>query len=112
MNILSDKEIVKKIIDTLLDKSEKLNIAWNYGEETIRVSDIIELINNVAEMDYKRPYGSTHVYGVNATIKPSINQKCYWCKSYYYHHDKSQHKKYCIGKQKTCKKYQDIFDYQ
>lgn len=50
------EEFVKSLIDTILDNAEDENIAWNWGEETLRVDYIINLINDLANMDYKHPY--------------------------------------------------------
>ena len=93
MNISSGiNDFAKRLIDEILDNAEDENIAWNWGEETLRVDYIINLINDLANMDYKRPYPK--------------NRKCALCNNYYYRHKKSEHRNHCIGKRNGC----DDFD--
>lgn len=57
LNVNSEIEnFVKNLIDMILDHTEDGNIAWNWGEETFRIDYIIDLINDLANMNYKRPY--------------------------------------------------------
>lgn len=87
-------EFVEKLIDTILDNAEDENIAWNWGEETLRVDYIINLINDLANMDYKRPWPRS--------------RECAICKKYYYRHKKSEHRKCCIGKQNGCDNFDSV----
>lgn len=91
------EKFVKSLIDTILDNAEDENIAWNWGEETLRVDYIINLINDLASMDYKRPYPKS--------------RKCALCNNYYYRYKKSGHRNHCIGKQNGCDDYDSVFSF-
>lgn len=88
-------EFAKKLIDKILDNVEKENIAWNWGEETLRVDYIIDLINDLAKIEYKRPCPQS--------------RKCSSCKKYYYRHNKSEHRNYCSGMQNGCDNFDDVW---
>ena len=85
-------EFVEKLIDEILDNAEDENIAWNWGEETLRVDYVINLINDLANMEYKRPHPKS--------------ERCSLCNNYYYRHKKNEHRNHCIGKRNGC----DDFD--
>ena len=86
------EKFAKRLIDEILDNAEDENIAWNWGEETLRVDYVINLINDLANMEYKRPNPKS--------------KRCALCNNYYYRHKKSDHRNHCIGKQNGC----DDFD--
>lgn len=98
MNVSSDVEnLVKNFVDLILDHAESKNVAWNWGEETLRVDSVIELINDLANMNYKRPYP---------------NNNCALCKKYYYRFKKSEHREHCCGDKDNCKDFDDIRSYR
>lgn len=86
------EKFAKRLIDEILDNAEDENIAWNWGEETLRVDYVINLINDLANMEYKRPHHKS--------------KRCALCNRYYYRHKKSEHRNHCIGKRNGC----DDFD--
>lgn len=90
-------KFVEKLIDRILDDAEEKNVAFDWGEETIRVDYIINLINDLADMDYKRPWHK--------------NKKCSLCKKYYYRNKKSDHRKNCIGKPNGCDDLDAVYDF-
>lgn len=87
-------EFVEKLIDTILDNAEDENIAWNWGEETLRVDYIINLINDLADMEYKRPGPKS--------------KRCALCNNYYYRYKKSDHRSHCIGKPNGCNDFDSV----
>lgn len=89
MNVSTEAEdFAKNLIDTILDNAEDENIAWNWGEETLRVDYVINLINDLANIEYKRPHPKS--------------KRCGLCNNYYYRHKKSEHRNHCIGKCNGC----------
>ena len=82
MRNIETKEYVENLIDMILDNAGKENVAWNWGEETLRV-------------DYKRPNPQS--------------SKCSLCKKYYYRHNKSEHRNYCSGIQTGCDNFDSVF---
>lgn len=104
------EELAKEIIDTILDKAEELNFAWHYGEESLLVTDVINIINNVAKVDYKR-YGCGFL---KEEWKPHNRDcKCYNCTKLFSQFDKHEHREHCIGMEdaKNCKEYENRYKY-
>lgn len=95
------EELVKQIIDEIFDKAEKLVFAWHYGEEALLVSDIINLINNVAGTDYMR-YGSGMISYKQWNPHCENSSKCYHCEKYFTRHAKAEHNNWCLGKKDAC----------
>ena len=88
------EELVKDIIDAIFDKAEELNFAWHYGEESLLVTDIVNIINNVAKTDYKR-YGCGFL---KEDWRPHCrDRKCYKCSDFFAHYYKKEHRNHCIG---------------
>lgn len=88
------EEFAKEIIDTILDKAEDLNFAWHYGEESLLVTDIVNLINNVAKTDYKR-YGHGNM---EEEWNPyHRDKKCYQCAKLFSRFPKKEHREHCMG---------------
>lgn len=100
------EELAKEIIDKILDKAEELNFAWHYGEESILVTDVVNIINNVAKTDYKR-YGCGFMK--ENWIPHCRDRKCYTCKKLFSRFPKSEHKEHCIGLEdaSSCKEYDE-----
>ena len=95
MRNIETKEYVENLIDMILDNAGKENVAWNWGEETLRVDYIINLINDLANMEYKRPNPQS--------------SKCSLCKKYYYRHNKSEHRNNWSGIQTGCDNFDSVF---
>ena len=87
------ENVVKNFVDLILDHVESKNNSWSFGEETLRVDYIIELINDVADMDYKRPYP---------------NNNCSICSKYYYRYNKGEHIDHCCGGIENCKEFDSV----
>lgn len=90
---MDTESVAKNFVDSLLDHAGSKNISWNWGEETLRVDYIIELINDVADMNYKRPYP---------------NNNCSICSKYYYRYNKGEHRDHCCGGVDNCKDFDSI----
>lgn len=90
---MDTENVVKNFVDLILDHAESENVTWNWGEETLRVDYIIELINDVADMNYKRPYP---------------NNNCSMCAKYYYRHKKNEHREHCCGGIDSCKDFNSV----
>lgn len=88
------KEFAEKLIDAILDNAESKNIGWDWGEETLRVDYIINLINKLAKTKYKQPYAT--------------NLKCHFCKNYFYRKEKRKHREGCYGKPDGCESYEEV----
>lgn len=94
LNVNSEIEnFVKNLIDMILNHTKDGNIAWNWGEETFRIDYIIDLINDLANMNYKRPYP---------------DNDCAMCSKYYYRQKKSEHRKHCCGGKENCKDFNSV----
>ena len=87
------ENVVKNFVDLILDHAESKNNSWNFGEETLRVDYIIELINDVSDMDYKRPYP---------------NNNCSICSKHYYRYNKCEHRDHCCGGIENCKEFDSV----
>jgi len=88
------EELVKDIIEKLLEQKDRLNVAYHWGEESILLCDVINVINNVAGTDYKRydAYSSRLDYKEN---KPShVHPKCFLCRNFWRNKEKQQG---CLG---------------
>lgn len=100
------EQLAKEIIDSILDKAEEINFAWHYGEESLLVADVVNIVNNVAKTDYKR-------YG-NGFLKEKWNPhcrdpKCDRCTNFFSRFDKHEHREHCAGKENAtnCSDYED-----
>lgn len=103
---VSKEEFAKHLIDTILDRAEELNFAWHYGEESMLVVDIINIINNEAGTDYKRYGGGFMKY--DECSPHIIDKRCHECKLLFKGKNKANHREYCCGMENAseCEKYE------
>lgn len=87
--------VAEKIIDEVLDHAEELNFAWHYGEESLLVGDVVNLVNNAAGTSYKR-YGKGFL-GYKKWDPVSGDGKCSLCSEFFARHPKSEHRMHCAG---------------
>ena len=106
---MNDKDFAKQLIDKILDKSSELNVAWHWGEESILISDIIQLINDEANIDYKRYSAYASAYNSKDACK-EIDDHCYLCKNHWTRFDKKEYRQHCIGSGNFCESYKGVFD--
>lgn len=93
---LENQKLVEKIVDKLIDRGDSLAVATHYGEPSILLCDVINIINNVAETDYKRysAYSSRLRYTENHPCK--TNELCGFCQHYWRNHRKENYQG-CLG---------------
>lgn len=102
------EQLAKEIIDGILDKAESINFAWHYGEESLLVTDVVNIINNIAKTDYKR-YGCGYL---KENWNPhNRDRKCDECTKIFYRFDKNEHRKHCAGMEnaENCTEFESRF---
>lgn len=92
------EELVKKIIDKLLEDTDKLTSATHWGEPSMLLCDVINTINNVAGTDYKR-YSAYGSHLKSKDCKPSnTNFYCFTCNKFFAN---TSDRKGCTGRKVT-----------
>ena len=109
-------ELVKKIIDTLIEDIDKLTSVTHWGEPSMLLCDVINTINNVAGTDYKR-YSSYGCHLKSKDCKPSnTNFYCFTCNKFFAN---TSNRKGCTGRKVTegnidkkiyCSEYKGYFE--
>lgn len=88
------QKLVEKIIEKLIIDAESKKVASCWGEPALLLCDVINIINNEAETDYKRYW----TYGCNVRYSEStphnMNPYCELCKK---HFAKNDNKQGCLG---------------
>ena len=102
------EEFSKKLIDSLIEQSKDITIATHWGEPSILLCDIINMINNEAQTDYKR-YTAYSCKLKSEKCKPdNTNPWCYMCRKHWTHQDDKTSKE-CLGTtakgKKPCEEY-------
>lgn len=94
MNNKDKHKLVEKIIDELINKADGKEVVTSWGEPAILLCDVINLINNAAETDYKR-YWSYNSKVKSSDCKPNrTNQYCGYCMNYWRN---TEDKQGCLG---------------
>lgn len=102
------EELAKEIVDMLLDKSDEYCFAWSYGNETMFVSDAINIVDNIAGISYKRCGGGIMNYEL--WNPDTVCRKCHVCRKYFVRFPKTEHRNHCCGDSKPCNEFDSIFD--
>lgn len=102
------KDLAMDIIDMLLDKSDEYCFAWSYGDETMFVSDAINIVNNIAGTSYKRCGGGKMDY--RQRIPDTVCRECHICSRYFCRFPKTEHRNHCQGSDRPCGDFKSVFD--
>lgn len=104
-------DIVHNIIDTLIAKSEDAYVATHWGEKSLLLCDVINIINNAANTDYKRYYASGCQVKYKDCSPHLINKYCELCE---YHFSRQENKQGCLGTENKskvpCEKFKTILE--
>lgn len=105
------EDIVHNIIDGIIEKSEDIHVATHWGEPSLLLCDVINIINNIANTDYKRYYSYNCQVKYRDCSPHLINGQCELCE---HHFSRQENKEGCLGaenhKTKPCEKFKNIFD--
>ena len=113
----SEEQIIedfsKELIDEFIEHSDKLTISTHWGEPSILLCDIVNLINNVAQTDYKRYSAYSCRLKSDECTPDNTNPWCYMCRKHWTHNEDKTVKE-CLGTQtrgrKPCDNYIGITD--
>ena len=113
---MSDKEkqeLVERIVEKLIINAESKKVASCWGEPALLLCDVINIINNEANTDYKRYWAYGCNVGFNESNPHNIHPYCEICKK---HFSKNDDKQGCLGttdksnEEKPCEKYDCVID--
>lgn len=101
------EDIAHNIIDELIHKSDSIEVSKHWGEPSILLCDIINIINNVTNTDYKRYYAYKCMVKESECSPKLINPRCELCRHYF---SRKEDKQGCLGVENADEKPCKVFD--
>ena len=109
------QELIEKIIESLITNANSKKAVTCWGEPALLLCDVINIINNTAETDYKRYWSYDCRIGYRDCSPHNMNSFCELCKN---HFSRKEDKQGCLGttdktnQDKPCEKFDSAVNYK